>query len=401
MKTNYYEVVLKPTLQRYQKLLVATFFAFLFEGAFAEGQANTIRLFDSTWAIEQLPTAPTTRPAASREIATLLITKNSNGTWRLGRSLSDESAEMIYVDRVNKKIGPYASSLSSQGEDYSCDESRAKTKSKLARKSLYSACRSDFYSADKFVEVGQAFLACALLGCLGGYSEDWYPIFRPNKFKMIFDSPNVSTDIKATFTKLDRQPLETAIRTFRKKMYAINSDAKAELKKSEISTKISQSKTSVQKLEQLALDLISAWAALESKFDNHRYYPFGMTVLEKNLLRKKIESQYFSDLNDLEVVATKTAEHLQKLEIRERAIVRGLQSLLGEHEYYTATIDGTYGPGTDLAIRNFFADVNQPLHSKNRQQTIQAIKSSILEKGKKCSYMKSINSQTVCFTLKK
>ncbi len=149
------------------------------QGLGAEEPYNRLIYDNEYWTLKDLPKIIVNTPAPKPEFAVFVVTKNSNGTWRIGGTLRNLDAELPYVDRKNRVIGPLTSTKDVNNSTVFGCPSRASQKQTQSKGSTYNVCRSEFYSADKIRKGTQAVLACALLACLWAYDTNWDPIFRP------------------------------------------------------------------------------------------------------------------------------------------------------------------------------------------------------------------------------
>ena len=112
----------------------------------------------------------------------IAITKDEAGRWsrspetftgpkQASRPISNE---VIWVDLERKLFGLWINKPKGN-----CPKGKPKT----SRTQPYNACNSFFYRANVAEKLFQAALMCAILACIGGYTEDWAPVLKTEELK--------------------------------------------------------------------------------------------------------------------------------------------------------------------------------------------------------------------------
>jgi hypothetical protein len=198
------------------------------QGLIAQEAADAI-IFDSeVWRLKQLPVIRLEVPEPTAAYEVFTISKNNLGKWIIGGNLKNPNAELIYVDRKNRLIGPFTSSVvDSQGTRLHCLASKATSKIAQQNSGRYNGCGSDFYSADTVEKLTQMVISCAILACLGGNSVDWNAVFRPIKLKKALVSSELMAQIKAHYHAKESQFIDARMAFFNDKTNYVLSELNA------------------------------------------------------------------------------------------------------------------------------------------------------------------------------
>ena len=374
------------------------------QGLGAEEPNNRLIYDNEYWTLKDLPKIIVNTPAPKPEFAVFVVTKSSNGTWRIGGTLRNLDAELLYVDRKNRVIGPWTSKVHGVSQnDYRCISSRASQKQTQSKDLTYNACRSEFYSADKIVKGTQAFLACALLGCLFAYDKEWYPIFRPLKLEKAIIDSNLMAQLTKSFQSSEIQRIQKIEDEFK-----------------EITSEIQRKIEGIKKQPRDITGLRASTEMLDSlltSYDQHRadsdqatemqsrtYKGLGLALDESRwqiMSRKLTQSHELTKTKMIEI-QNNIAETLSNLEIAERALIREIQSLLQEESYYETTVDGIFGLGTIAALTKFAADIGSPavIKAEEKSTILKTIKSSLMQPDGECLSAANDAPYVACFSLK-
>ena len=120
----------------------------------AQDTSSNISFNGELWSLAQLLRLRTCAPPAIGNYEVLIIYKDYLNKWVIGGDLKKPTAEMIYVDRRKRLIGPFTSSQNPDGGNYQCID-RETEKATQANQGRYGVCLSDFYSPDTTVKVAQ------------------------------------------------------------------------------------------------------------------------------------------------------------------------------------------------------------------------------------------------------
>jgi hypothetical protein len=380
----------------------------LFASLASAQEIVVINIENRPWSVADLSRIQTSIPVSNSSFATFVITKNYS-EWRLGGNLGLPEAELIYVDRLTNTIGPFSSSIDQKGEEYLCSETRAESKQTLALSRKFSACRSEFYSSDKAVKIAQAVIMCAILACIGGYSSDWWPIFRPLTLKTALGSGRILADISKYFKIKDLEALDEAADIYRQESNAFMLAAEEIFAKADSRTKSMSIIKDRELTKKLRADLQDAWNQFLNKVDKQEGLQLGLNIQEtssiKNSLRsefgeKKARLNFLVESIDTKLMAMETAERAKRelLAKRERTLTRSIQTLLVEYSYSDSIIDGSFGPKTIEALKDFFTDLSAKQPPGGKQQTLDALRGSVLKEGTPCPKKMDMELQTVCFS---
>jgi len=365
------------------------------------------------WTLKDLPKIIINTPAPKPEFEVFVITKISNGTWRIGGSLRSLDAELLYVDRKNRVIGPYTSILDPTGRPLTSEKttfgfcsskaSQKKTQSNVGR---YNACRSEFYTADKFQKGTQAVLACALLGCLFGYDSDWKPIFRPRLLKEAIIGSGLMGQLAKNFLSNEIQLIHKIDDEFTEKTSQIRRKIEA------IQVRTSDKpglRASGEMLDSLVRSydqhLSTSLRAADTQSRPYNRLSFSLDKRRWQDLSKKLTQQHERTKTMMIEIQNNIVETLSNLEIAERAereLVSEIQSVLQQENYYTATVDGMFGLGTIAALNKFSADVGSlaSIATEENSTILKTIKSSLIKPDGDCSTSVNDAKYVVCFSLK-
>ena len=114
-----------------QNLYLTTFCLFLgfpYTELNAEESATPLSFKGEVWQLQQLPRTGTKIPAATNDFEVFTIYK-SGDIWTIGSSLYNPDAELLYVDRKKRHIGPFTSSVKDySGYSVQCTERKSTEK---------------------------------------------------------------------------------------------------------------------------------------------------------------------------------------------------------------------------------------------------------------------------------
>ncbi|MDC3124119.1 peptidoglycan-binding protein [Gammaproteobacteria bacterium] len=378
--------------------------SFLFAANSAAQEANSeISFRGENWSISQLPRWD--RPNSDTYL-TLPVILRPSGKWEVGGSIKEDGYEQIFVDLVRRQIGPDASNTDRNGKKYYCEGSKSENKKKWRASEIYIACSSFFYTAGATEKVAQAVIMCALVACLGGYDSDWFPKFRPSRFKKALAS--------GLFHEVEKYVHAMQLTAIDKQVAAFNAETTRFLQAmDQIDPRgndlevLKQGETLLAKLEFDYKSDLENFEKANSGIDYSRgFSPKRITVEER---RKAAIEEYETALIESgalksalvlridQVNRARAAEQARLKEERMR-IIDKIQILLKENAYYAATVDGALGPATQSAVQAFFSDFGRQPVSENVKGLLSEIESTILESAGPCAGSPTDQRYVACFT---
>ncbi len=355
------------------------------------------------WTIKDLPEIITNTPP---EFEVVVITRNASELWRIGGSLRDLDAELLYVDRKNRVIGPYTSPSLSQTPTSSYCAPKASQKITQSNDARYNACRSDFYSADKVKKLLAGSMGCVILGCYKAWDAGWVPIFRPLKLKKAIIDSKLMAQLAYNFLSEEIQLIRKIDDEFTEKTSQIR--RKIEAIQVQPSDKPGL-RASGEMLDSLVRSydqhLSTSLRAADTQSRPYNRLSFSLDKRRWQDLSKKLTQQHDRTKATMIEIRNNIAETLSKLEIverAERALVSEIQSVLQEESYYTATVDGMFGLGTIDALNKFAADMGSltSIATEENSTILKTIKSSLIKPDGDCSTSVNDAKYVVCFSLK-
>ncbi len=359
----------------------------------AQDTSSNIRYNGELWSLAQLPRLRLSAPPASSNYEVLIIYKDYLNKWVIGDDLKKPTAEMIYVDRRNRLIGPFTSSQNTAGVDYKCID-RETAKATQANQGIYNACRSDFYSPDTTIKVAQMVIACAILACLGGYDTDWFPIFRPQKLKQEILASGLMAQFEKYFQDKERLHVETRINL-------INDATNSLLDTLESINEDAQDSATLRSSVERLTELSKEYNQQINKFRNENFHDTSLGFsLGDFLSEKRQASEVLVSMNErIDKSLQLITKNLNAIMLAERAIVSEIQALLKDQSYYTYAVDGLFGVGTLEAIKTFSQDVSVPVERYNKPKLLRSVKSSFMSPVGSCSKSSTEGPFVACFSI--
>lgn len=371
----------------------------------AEQEAVNQMLFrGENWSIRQMASYAT---PASESYLILPVTRRASGKWEVGGSIKDDGYEQIYVDLVKRRIGPDASSKKRNGKTYTCKGSKKENKKKLASQNYYGACSSHFFTANGTEKVAQAVIACALLGCLGGYDSNWTPVFRPTRFKKALSSglmKEVEEFVRRKhLTAIDEQLdlFSETTTNYLQELDQINASENdlevLQRTKKHLVELESEYKSYIKDFEKahLRIDYSRGFSPKKTSIDNRMesfLQVYGAAFSDSANLISELDSK-------IEALGRAKAAEQARLLAERRGIIDRIQRLLKENGYYVAKIDGSLGPETRTSIQSFFSDLDGQEISEDLEAMLSKIESALLAPAGNCSKSLDEVSYSACFTL--
>lgn len=359
----------------------------------AQDTSSNIRYNGELWSLAQLPSVRLSTPPAASNYEVLIIYKDYLNKWVIGGDLKKPTAEMIYVDRRNRLIGPFTSSQDTAGVDYECVDRKTATATQV-NQGVYNACRSDFYSADTTVKVAQMVIACAILACLGGYDTDWFPIFRPQKLKQEILASGLMAQFEKYFQDKERLHVETRVAL-------INDATNSLLDKLDSINEETQDAASLRSSVERLTELSKEYNQQINEFRNENFHDTSLGFALGDFLSKKRQaSDVLVSMNErIDESLQLITKNLNAIKLAERAIVSEIQALLKDQSYYTYAVDGLFGAGTLKAIKIFSQDVSLPVERYDKPKILRSVKSSFISPVGSCSKSLTDGAFVACFSI--
>lgn len=315
-----------------------------------------------------------------------------------GGSLHDPDTELFYVDRRNRSVGLFTSSLNKAGSAYKC-EAKSIERAKLQKAGHYNACRSEFYTADKVRKVSQMLVACTLLVCWGGYDSDWTPIFRPKSLKQAILSSNLMAGFASYFQAKDRDFIAQSLITFKTEMDSINYALSFVSKDGNDANALRKSLNEVKALSDRSQ---SVWEDLgnDQAYNSimGRSLGFSLSFSDVNNVQTKARQSFTVTNQSIRSAQKLITGNLGKIEMAERAIVRQIQEVLTENHYYAAALDGQFGPKTISAVKALLLDINSPIGLVDKPSVLKTLEGAVLEPKGTCPASFGDGSYVACFS---
>ena len=368
----------------------------------AQDEPNVILYSGDTWSIRELTKAKREIPSASASFSVFTIVKNDN-QWIVGGSLYEADAELIYVDRLNRTIGPFTSSNNPLNNLCAAKNLQ---KSALAKIGRYNACRSEFYSANAFNKVGQALIMCTILWCIGGYDSDWDPVFRPRKFKNLVLGQALMPKFMAEFRDLQTKNLlknlETLEQRTKDELNVLNGI-------SSVSEDINDLSSGQQQLRDLARKNLTylTWFQNSIKVDRSLSFDLSKQVKdrERNSLIEydNVKKQIDGKLQKIsaKIVKKEIAAQAEKERVRlaNISLIRDVQKSLKDKRYYSSKIDGVFGTKMSLSLRAVSLDIGLSLKALEMEEIIERLEELFFEAEGSCPGSYNDRRYSACFSI--
>ena len=359
----------------------------------AQDTSSNIRHNGELWSLAQLPRVRLSAPPAASNYEVLTIYKDYRNKWVIGGDLKISTAELVYVDRRNRLIGPFTSSKSYAGADYECFD-RKTAKATQVKEGVYNACRSDFYSADTTVKVAQMLIACAIVACLGGYDTDWFPIFRPQRLKQEILASGLMPQFEKYFQNKERLHVETRVALIND---ATNSLSDKLDSMNEEAQDLAVLRSSLERLTKLSKE----YNQQINEFRNENFHDVSLGFTSGDFLgTKRTASEVLVLMNErIDKSLKLMSKNLNTIMLAERAIVSEIQVLLKDQSYYTYSVDGLFGAGTIRAIKTFSQDISLPVERYDKPKILQSVKTSFMSPVGSCSKSLTDGAFVACFSV--
>lgn len=281
----------------------------------------------------------------------IAITKDEAGRWsrspetftgpkQASRPISNE---VIWVDLERKLFGLWINKPKGN-----CPKGKPKT----SRTQPYNACNSFFYRANVAEKLFQAALMCAILACIGGYTEDWAPVLKAEELKGAVLSSGLiasalSTEAKKQFRIQFNAQKESALAAVEKAVAML----RTELKKTDTVIARADSTASLQPIQSI---IEKQRLVFSEAIDNAHA---GATLPGvKRSIDDDIQKTVAAVNAELEKTANTYETKRQKLKAREMLIIKRIQTKLASLMYYSGSVDGIFGLETETSVKSFFAD---------------------------------------------
>ncbi|MDG1165186.1 MAG: peptidoglycan-binding domain-containing protein [Porticoccaceae bacterium] len=359
----------------------------------AQDTSSNISFNGELWSLAQLLRLRTCAPPAIGNYEVLIIYKDYLNKWVIGGDLKKPTAEMIYVDRRNRLIGPFTSSQNTAGVDYECVD-RETAKASQVNQGVYNACRSDFYSPDTTIKVAQMVIACAILACLGGYDTDWFPIFRPQKLKQEILASGLMAQFEKYFQGKERLHAETRVAL-------INDATNSLLDKLDSINEEAQDSAALRSSIERLTESSKEYNQQINEFLNETFHDTSLGfALGDSLSKKRQASETLVSMNGrIDKSLQLMTKNLKAIMLAERAIVSEIQSLLKDQSYYTYAVGGLFGVGTLKAIKTFSQDASVPVEHYDKPKLLRSVKSSFMSPVGSCSKSSTEGPFVACFSI--
>ena len=368
----------------------------------AQDEPNVILYSGDTWSIRELTKAKREIPSASASFSVFTIVKNDN-QWIVGGSLYEADAELIYVDRLNRTIGPFTSSNNPLNNLCAAKNLQ---KSALAKIGRYNACRSEFYSANAFNKVGQALIMCTILWCIGGYDSDWDPVFRPRKFKNLVLGQSLMPKFMAEFRDLQTKNLLKNLETLEQRTKDELNVLNGISSESEDINDLSSGQQQLRDLARKNLTYLT-WFQNSIKVDRSLSFDLSKQVKdrERNSLIEydNVKKQIDGKLQKIsaKIVKKEIAAQAEKERVRlaNISLIRDVQKSLKDKRYYSSKIDGVFGTKMSLSLRAVSLDIGLSLKALEMEEIIERLEELFFEAEGSCPGSYNDRRYSACFSI--
>ena len=369
----------------------------------AQDESNVIFYSGDAWSIRELTKATSEIPIASASFSVFTIVKSDNQWW-VGGTLYEADAELIYVDRINKTIGPFTSS-NDPFRDTLCTAKNAQ-KAALAKRGKYNACRSEFYSANALEKVVQATIMCSILWCLGGYDSNWIPVFRASKFKKLVLGHSLMPKVMVQFRELQTKNLLNNLE-------ALEQRTKDELNSLNGINSESEDINGLRSGQQQLRDLVRnnytylRWFQDSIKIDRSLSFDLSKQVKERERnslidydnVRKQIDEKLQKISAKIVKKEIAAQAELERVRLANISIIRDIQISLKNKRYYSSKIDGVFGKNTILSLAAVSLDIGFSLETLEIEKIFERLEQLFFEAEGSCSGNYNDGRYVACFSI--
>jgi hypothetical protein len=359
-----------------------------------EIKANLV--FDGElWTLQELYVLRSDIPPPTNEYEVFRISKNGL-IWTIGGSLKNPNTELIYVDRKNRTIGPFTSSIDVSGERYTCLDKKNATEN-LRKNSSYNACRSEFYGPDLIIKGVQVLINCALTLCTGGGLTHWWPIFKAKRLHNALMTSQLMGQFSDYYQNKEREFIDRDIENFIKLSNQVLDSLDRIDKQPQDAISLSDN---VNALKRLSSSLNARWEQLSAQHHSGRN-SLAFALSDHNVLIKLRPAtvRLISTNQKIETLQDQLNRKLTVVLSAERLVIKDIQGILKTQGYYTFPIDGLFGAGTVGALNDVSKDVNVLVNHTDKKILLETVKGAFIPSTGACSRSKNDRTYMACFSL--
>lgn len=360
-------------------------------------EINANLIFDGElWTLQELSVIRTDIPPPTNEYEVFRISKNGY-IWTIGGSLKNPNTELIYVDRKNRSIGPFTSSLEVSGESYTCLDRKNATENQR-KNSSYNACRSEFYGPDLIAKGAQVLISCAITLCLaGGLDTDWWPIFKAKRLHNALMASRLMGQFSDYYQNKEHEFIDRDIENFIKLSNQVLDSLDRIDKQPQDAISLSDN---VNALKRLSSSLNARWEQLNAQHHSGRNsLAFALSNEEVRINLRPATVRLTSTYQKIETLQDQLNRKLTAVLSAERLVIEDIQGILKTQGYYTSPIDGLFGAGTVGALNNVSEDVNISVNHTDKKILLKTVKGAFIPATGACSKSKNDRTYMACFSL--
>jgi hypothetical protein len=309
------------------------------------------------------------------------IKRDKDKNWHSVGNFNDTNSvirnidtEIVWVDLDQKLTGVWIGAP---------PKTCSKSKPSIVRTQTYNACNSYFYRADVGQKVLQAAIMCAILACLGGYSEDWNPVFSVSRFsKAVKQSNFIPEALSYDREKQQEKRIENRIAGVETALLIAADDFQKSLEEH-------QRKIKLTHLKQYALELLKAdRVSIEKDLEELKSLVTTAVNTEDREVKEALEKNTVPILDNLrnkyESVIAHLSKSIKRIEANNRVTTKEIQRALSNLGYYSK-VDGIYGVETESALTDLMFDLESPpLKNKDLDEILKFIMASMIPTMEKC-----------------